>query len=122
MVLTTYELNLMRDQAINHLNTNFTHIAIGSGTTTPSISDTALTTETLRKPFQETTGPTSGVYTMSMRIAPSEANGTNIEEIGVFDDSSSGNNALHKLTTSYAKTNTKEVWIDIQVTITAANS
>lgn len=122
MVVTTIALNNMRDASVATINNNYTHIAVGTVNTAPAVSDTALGGEVLRKPFQETTGPTGGVLTTSMRISTTEANGNTLVEIGVFDESSGGTMASRNLITSLAKDNTKEVWIDIRYAFIAENS
>lgn len=121
MVITNYNFDAMRDVAIADVATDFTYGAVGSGTTTPASTQTALVSETIRKAWQTTSGPTNGVHTFSLRLATTEANSTNLEEIGIFDAASSGNMGSRSLLTSYAKTSSAEVWIDVEVTVSAEN-
>lgn len=121
MVITTTTLNAIRDAAIDYINDNFTHIAVGDNNTTPSPSDTALGNEFLRKTFQETDTLTPGQIILSMRISTTEGNGNTIKEVGVFDAGAGGNMATRNLTTEYAKTSSKEVWIDVTIVATALN-
>ena len=67
----------------------YTHIAIGSGATTPTRSDTALANEIARKVCDERLiSGTKVIYRVT--FGSDEANGS-INEVGVFDAASGGN-------------------------------
>ncbi|KYH37224.1 MAG: putative tail fiber protein [Candidatus Bathyarchaeota archaeon B24] len=67
----------------------YTHIAVGSGTTTPTRSDTALANEIARKVCDERLiSGTKVIYRVT--FGSDEANGS-INEVGVFDAASGGN-------------------------------
>ena len=122
MTLTNTALAAIRDAAATHLDTTYTHAAVGDDATAEDATDTTLGNEQLRKTFQETTGPTAGVWTASMRIATTEDNGNNIKEVGIFDDPTTGTMLNRKLTTVFAKTASDEVWIDVEFTVTAVQN
>ena len=113
MAIPTGTQNNIRDDAASYISSTFTHIAVGDDNTTPTTGDTTLGNELLRIAFTDTTGPTNGVYTMSMRISTTQLNGNTIREIGVFNAASGGTMLTRLLTTEYAKTSDKEVWIDV---------
>jgi len=117
MVVTDTAQDDIRDDAIAYIQSTFTHIAVGDDNTTPVGGDTTLGNELKREVFVETSGPTNGVYVMSMRLSTTELNGSTIKEVGIFDASSGGTMLCRLLTTEYAKTSDKEVWIDVQFQI-----
>jgi len=59
-----------------------THLAVGTGTTTASRNDTALVTETYRKPISVITVSNTGVL-VKTNFAPGEITGV-FKEIGIF--------------------------------------
>jgi hypothetical protein len=61
-------------------------LAIGSGTTTPTAGDTALETETLNKDIDRRNQQTYGIEFQTL-IETGEANGTDINEIGLLEQS-----------------------------------
>jgi hypothetical protein len=119
-MLTNYVLNAIKSSLLLDMQTNISHIAVGSGTTTPTTSDTALVTETDRDALF-TESVTGSVYTCSMYLDTTEANSTNIAETGLFNASSSGIMYLRALTNVIAKTSAVETFIEINVLIAAVN-
>ena len=100
----------------------FTHIAFGDDNTTPSASNTTLNNEVLRKTLEDSIKNTgTGTYLFEMRVALTEADGETIREIGIFNQATGGTMGTHNLTQEVAKTNDKEVVIDVQVTIETEN-
>jgi hypothetical protein len=69
---------------------NFDRIAIGTGTTDPAISDTALQTEVARSSQKTPTNPSASVYQVQHTFPAGTGTGA-ITEVGLFDANSSGN-------------------------------
>lgn len=59
------------------------YLAIGTGSTTPAITDTKLANEVFRKQITQITNPSDGVVQTIVSIGSSEAN-YYIQEIGIF--------------------------------------
>ena len=98
--------------------TTMTHIAVGSGTTTPALSDTALQTEIVRV-SPDTKSVSEGVITAEHYYGTTEGNGT-IAEVGLFSASSGGILHVHGQPAA-AVTKTTNKTMRITVTITLAN-
>jgi len=90
-----------------------THVAMGDDDTTPLISDTALGNESDRNARQEYTEGTSDVI-ISGFFNSTELSGVTLKEVGIFDASSSGNMASRNTFTDISKTNSIEVWVDVE--------
>lgn len=96
------------------------HIAIGTGTTAVAVTDTAMETEVDRNALTATTD-SSGVVTFQCFFSKSEANGSTISEVGLFDAASSGTLICHAiLGATVVKDNT--ISITVTWTITFADS
>ena len=93
--------------------TRSTYLAIGSGTTTPTTTDTTLDVEELRKARQEYTQGVSDVV-VSLFVGSTEGNGTSYTEVGVFDAASSGNLMMRQTYPSIAKTTAIDIWVDVE--------
>lgn len=122
MVLTTVYLNDIRDNAKTRMVARFTHGAIGTGTTTPTASDTALVTEVFRDAIDETDTSGTGTVVASLRVLTTEANGNAIAEFGLFDAASSGNMSMRNTMTVINKTSDIQLFMDGQVTITVTET
>ncbi len=118
MVLTQTLLDDARDEVKSYILTNGTHIAVGTGTGTPASTDTALGTEVLRKAIQESSSTTSTV-TLSLWLATTEANGNSLTEVGSFNAASGGTMWQRDTFTAFAKTSSKEMWVDVVFEVSA---
>jgi len=98
--------------------TTMTHLAVGSGTTTPALSDTALQTEIVRV-SPDTKSVSEGVITVEHYYGTTEGNGT-IAEVGLLSASSGGILHVHGQPAA-AVTKTTNKTMRITVTITLAN-
>ena len=93
------------------------YMAIGTGSTSPQPSDTALQNEVLRKDASESKGGT-GEVTYTITVGSSEANGNDLQEVGLFN-ASSGGTMLNRITfTKISKTSDIEVKFEIKITVT----
>ena len=90
-----------------------TYLAVGTGTTTATVNDTTLETETERNARQEYTLGTSDV-TVSLFLSSAEGNGDDLTEVGALDASSSGNLMMRTTFPVIGKTSAKDVWIDVE--------
>lgn len=114
--LTTSFLNEIRDAIKANMETNWTHGAIGTGTTTPTSADTTLETEVFRKSTQETSSGTD-TKTISSWIASTEANGNDITEFGFLNAGAGGTLWNRNIFSAKSKTSDIELWFDVEVTI-----
>jgi len=93
-----------------------TYIAVGSGTTTPTESDTALESEIGRKVFTERYRDGNKAYITAF-FGSGDANGT-WNEVGIFDQASGGIMFARTLfNTPISKDTSKTVAIDWEVTV-----
>ena len=92
--------------------------AVGTGTNTPQVSDTALQTEKLRKTFSVSTNPSTGKKHWEFIVDFSELNGQTLSEVGVFDQSEGGIMLLRKLLDPFiSKTSDKKETIIVEDTV-----
>ncbi len=68
----------------------FAYVAIGTGTTTPAATDTALQSEAARSPQQTPTNPSASVYQVQYAFGGGVGTGA-ITEAGLFDAATGGN-------------------------------
>ena len=121
MTLMTTFLNSARDAIKDDMEDEWSHGAIGTGTTAPTAADTALETEVLRKARQETSSGTD-TKTISSWIASTEANGNDITEFGFLDAGAAGNLLSRNTFAAKSKTSDIELWFDCVVTISVVES
>lgn len=94
MILDVF-LNALRDADYGDSFTAPTHMAVGTGTTAPTASDTALETEIFpdgsnRSAISSRTKSASKKVRVQMLILAGEANGSNISEVGCSNAATSG--------------------------------
>lgn len=124
MVVTNTLLESIRTDVINSFS-SYDYLGVGDGTTPPNASNTQLVNELLRKNIlvdDISLDTNNGTYTITIRINPPELVGDTINEIGLFDASSSGNMFSRNLTNSYIKTNDKEVLITLEISVEVLNN
>jgi hypothetical protein len=80
--------NLYRDSSKGSSVPKITYVALGSGTTTPTAADTKLVNEVFRKAVTSYTNGATGEIFINMYLAPTDAIGDDIEEVGFFGGSS----------------------------------
>jgi hypothetical protein len=108
--LTTAGHNLLRDGAKGAASPKISYAAIGTGSTTPTISDTRLSAEVLRKKITTyTNGASTGEVIISLYLAPGEAVGVTIAEVGFFGGNATGtvNSGVLLARGLYSPTHTK---------------
>lgn len=99
----------------------YSYMAWGDGTAAEAPTDTTLDNEIIRKLFDEpsTKNIGAGTYSFKGRLSLSEANGTTLSEIGIFDAVSGGKMPIRKLLpVPKAKTSDIEIAARLKVTIT----
>lgn len=114
----------IRTAALEQFDTA-TYIGVGTDNTGESAAHTDLLAPVIRKAFDEAAlkNVSLGTYDFSAIIGLTEANGTTLQETGLFVASSGGDMFLRKLLTSaIAKTSSKELSIGLKVTITVSDS
>ncbi len=86
---TTVGLNLLRDSNSGAANDTITYVSLGTGTTAPSAGDVKLVAEVFRKKVTSYANGTTGEILVSMYLAPGDANGFDIEEVGFWGGNAS---------------------------------
>jgi len=108
-------LNLIRDSSSGAVNPKITYVALGTGTTTPAITDTQLQAEVFRKAVTSYSVGGTGEILISLYLGPTDAVGVDIEEVGFFAGSSatsalnSGTLIAHGLWSHNSKTNVESI-------------
>ena len=94
MVFTNVGKNKIRDWFAGDSPTVPLGMGIGTGTTAPLVTDTALETETSREAFEGgyPLKPANYEVVFQREIDTSEENGNTLTEIGLFDNATSGGN------------------------------
>ena len=121
MTLQTNILATIETGAVTILSSEVSHLAVGDGTSTPLVSQTALDNETYRDAIFNT-ATTANTYTTSLYLDVTEANGSSIAEIGAFDSSSGATMISRNLTNVAAKTSSKEFYYDVKFEVEALNN
>lgn len=124
MTITTDTRDSIKESSLSVFD-DVTHIAIGTGTTTPLPADTVLGSEVERNAFDEVKvkNSSSGTYDFTSTFGLTEANGSTLAETGLFTASSGGTMRLRKLlTNTIAKTSSVEVSVGLRVTVTVTNT
>lgn len=89
IVITSAGLNLLRDSLNGAATPKITYVALGTSNALPQTSDTLLGNEVFRKKVTSyTNGANPGETLINMYLAPGDAVGTNIQEVGFFGGSS----------------------------------
>lgn len=88
-LITTRGLVVMA-RLISGTGTEVTHIATGSDSSSPSLSDTSLGSEAYRDQVTQYQRSGDGSVTMRLFIGAASANGTIIREAGLFNAASGG--------------------------------
>lgn len=87
--LTNAGVNLMRDSMAGKDSDQVKFIALGTGGTSPTAGDTQLANEVFRKAITSfANGPNPGELIISCYLAPNDAVGFSIAEVGVFGGNS----------------------------------
>ncbi len=113
--------NLLRDGTSGANNPKVTYIALGTSGTAPAIGDTKLGAEVFRKAVTSYTNGTTGEVIFSGYIAPGDAVGVAIAEVGWFGGTSAGAGAntgvllAHGLY-AHTKTATESIQISLDFT------
>lgn len=121
MVTTTALLDVAVEQSLDVFDV-ITQIGLGSGTTTPTVSDTALETELAKFPLNiiavQDNG--NGTYTFQCRVPITVQNGVTFAENGIFDVS---NTIFGRLLfdSTFSKTDSQELIFNLVVTVVAVN-
>src|SRR5260221_13600364 len=83
--------NLMRDGTSGTTNPKITYVALGTGTAAPTTGDTKLAAEVFRKRVSSyTNGTNPGEGHIDLYLAPGDAVGVVIAEVGFFRGNANG--------------------------------
>ena len=121
MTVQTTILNAIESGAITTISSYTTHIAVGTGTSTPLVSQTTLDSEVLRENVFSTESPANNKLLVSMFLDTTEANGNTIGELGIFNASSGGTMVSRNKTNSLAKDSSTEVYYEVEYEVNASN-
>src|SRR2546430_12335794 len=124
LTLTTNGHNLLRDALKGTDSAKVLYFALGSGTSTPTSAQTKLDAESFRKAISSTSnGAGTGEALINAYVAPNDAVGANIQEVGVF----AGNSANSKANTGVMmgralwahnpKTNLESITLQLDMTV-----
>lgn len=123
ITVTNAGLNLLRDGTSGNNNPKITYIALGTGNTAPSASDTKLVAEVFRKTIASyTNGASVGEILVNGLIQASEAVGVVIAEVGFFGGNSASATANSGILVarglySHTKTGTESLQLQFDFTI-----
>ncbi len=123
--VTDAGVGLLRDGAKGATNPLLLYVAVGTATTTPTAADTKLGNEVFRKKVTSyTNGAGAGEVIVALYLTPTDAVGTDIEEVGVFGGSSATSKLNtgvllgHGLYSHPLKTNLESITLQIDLTLT----
>lgn len=89
MTITNAGHNLLRDGIKGTANPAITYVAVGSGTSTPTATQTKLDSELFRKAVTSVAnGGSTGEALVNFYVGPSDAVGDDIEEVAFFGSAS----------------------------------
>ena len=116
-LITNNGLNAAVSQWLNvGTTTNMTHLAIGSGTTVPAVTSTALGTEIVRV-TPDTKSVADNVITLEHYYGTTEGNGT-IREVGVLNQATDGVLHMHgQPAAAITKTTNKTMRVTVTITL-----
>lgn len=124
LTLTTVGHNLLRDALKGVDNAKILYFALGSGTSTPTASQTKLDTETFRKAISSyASGASTGEALINAYIAPTDAVGANIQEVAVFAGNSAKSTANSGIMVGRAlwshnpKLGTESITLQLDITV-----
>lgn len=124
LTLTDAGRNLRRDALKGTDSCKVLYWAVGSGTSTPTSAQTKLDNETFRKAISSTSnGVAVGEALINAYIAPSDAVGANIQEVGVFGGNSAKSTANSGVMLGRAlwahnpKTNLESITLQLDITV-----
>lgn len=122
ITVTNAGKNLLRSGRSGVDNPKVTYIALGTGNTAPSASDTKLVSETFRKKITSYTNGGTGEILANGYIAPTEAVGVVIAEVGYFGGNSATSAAnsgilIARGLYSHVKTATESLTLQFDETI-----
>jgi hypothetical protein len=122
ITITNAGLNLIRDGMKGADNSLISYVALGTGNTSPTTSDTSLQTEVFRKAVTSYVNGSTGEITIILYIAPNDAIGVVIAEIGFFGGNSASSAAnsgvlLARGLYSHTKTNLESIQAQIDFTL-----
>ena len=119
MVLTTEMKDRLLSDIKTDLQNSFLYGAIGTDNTAATEADTALGTEVFRDSTDDYDLSASDKFVASLRVLTTEANGNDIVEAGFdVDASASGNLLTRNVINSITKNNSKQLYFDVEITIT----
>ena len=107
---------LILANTVSYIDSTSLYLAVGTGTTPVSASDTTLETETGRYARQDHS-TTSDTVTISGYITATQENGNTLTEVGVLTAAVAGTLYSHDLYTAIVKSNSIEIWFDTTYTI-----
>jgi hypothetical protein len=109
--VTDVGLNMIRDRMLGTgtYNSYPTHLAVGTGTTAETASDTALETEVFRDSLTQYATVDTGEWQYKYYLSSDDGNGNTISEASLFDASSGGNMQARVTFTGDDKT-ASEAW------------
>lgn len=121
--ITNYLIGIAKTAIKNDIVGTYTHYAWGDDNTTPTNSDTALTSEITRKTLESidsSSKPDTIIFKGKLLFG--EANSNTLVEIGVFDASSGGNILFHTLSLSKTKASDTQLFYSSNLKYSVINT
>lgn len=115
MVMVDVWMTIMRNILYGDSDAVPSHIAIGTGTTAVTVSDTAMETELFRKAIDSKTKPNLISVMFQGTLSSAEGNGTTFTEVGVFNAASGVTMVNHLIHTGILKASTFELRYQIEI-------
>jgi hypothetical protein len=122
MTVTTVGKNLVRDGTKGTTSTKLLYFAVGTDNTAPAAGNTKLGTEVFRKAVSSyTNGASTGEILVNCYLAPGDAVGVSIAEVGVFGGNAASSAAnsgvlLARGLYSHTKTNIESITLQLDLT------
>ena len=113
-MITNNGLELIAD-LVESSGTHPTHLAVGTGTTTPVATDTTLETETGRYALDATVKAGARKVRYRYELDTTEENGNTLTEVGVFNAGAAGDILNRTTYTGIAKDNTFALRMEVEL-------
>ena len=124
ITITTNGLNMIRDAMQGANSSLIKYVALGSSNVAPTASDSQLGAETFRKAVTSySNGVNPGEILINMYLAPGDAIGDDIEEVGFFGGATASSLAnsgvllAHGLYSHNPKANTESIQFQLDFTV-----
>ena len=122
ITITNAGLNAIRDATKAATSVKITYVSLGTSNTAPATSDTQLGAEVFRKAVTSYTNGSTGEILINLYLAPSDAVGDDLQEVGFWcgnasNTLNSGTLFAHGLYSHNPKTALESIQFQLDLTI-----